>query len=159
MNTMEVIGIILIIAGIILASVEMYIPGFGVPGISAAICLVAGVLLTAKNVMQGIIIVIGILCILLVIFVIMYFLIFKAKVKSPIVLDNAIDSNAGYLGEDDLRYLLGKEGVAVTDLRPAGKGNFEGVEFDVNSSGQFIQEGAKIVIFSIKDSRLTVKEV
>ena len=27
MNTMEVIGIILIIAGIILASVEMYIPG------------------------------------------------------------------------------------------------------------------------------------
>ena len=54
MNTMEVIGIILIIAGIILASVEMYIPGFGVPGISAAICLVAGVLLTAKNVMQGI---------------------------------------------------------------------------------------------------------
>ena len=151
MNTMEVIGIILIIAGIILASVEMYIPGFGVPGISAAICLVAGVLLTAKNVMQGIIIVIGILCILLVIFVIMYFLIFKAKVKSPIVLDNA--------GEDDLRYLLGKEGVAVTDLRPAGKGNFEGVEFDVNSSGQFIQKGAKIVIFSIKDSRLTVKEV
>ena len=129
------------------------------PGISAAICLVAGVLLTAKNVMQGIIIVIVILCILLVIFVIMYFLIFKAKVKSPIVLDNAIDSNAGYLGEDDLRYLLGKEGVAVTDLRPAGKGNFEGVEFDVNSSGQFIQKGAKIVIFSIKDSRLTVKEV
>ena len=62
MNTMEVIGIILIIAGIILASVEMYIPGFGVPGISAAICLVAGVLLTAKNVMQGIIIVIVILC-------------------------------------------------------------------------------------------------
>ena len=53
MNTMEVIGIILIIAGIILASVEMYIPGFGVPGISAAICLVSGVLLTAKNVMQG----------------------------------------------------------------------------------------------------------
>ena len=131
MNTMEVIGIILIIAGIILASVEMYIPGFGVPGISAAICLVAGVLLTAKNVMQGIIIVIVILCILLVIFV----------------------------GEDDLRYLLGKEGVAVTDLRPAGKGNFEGVEFDVNSSGQFIQKCAKIVIFSIKDSRLTVKEV
>ena len=151
MNTMEVIGVILIIAGIILASVEMYIPGFGVPGISAAICLVSGVLLTAKNVMQGIIIVIGILCILLVIF--------KEKVKSPIVLDNAIDSNAGYLGEDDLRYLLGKEGVAVTDLRPAGKGNFEGVEFDVNSSGQFIQKGAKIVIFSIKDSRLTVKEV
>ena len=99
MNTMEVIGIILIIAGIILTSVEMYIPGFGVPGISAAICLVAGVLLTAKNVMQGIIIVIVILCILLVIFVIMYFLIFKAKVKSPIVLDNAIDSNAGYLGK------------------------------------------------------------
>ncbi len=33
MNTMEVIGIILIIAGIILASVEMYIPGFGVRGI------------------------------------------------------------------------------------------------------------------------------
>ena len=32
-------------------------------------------------------------------------------------------------------------------------------EFGVNSSGQFIQKGAKIVIFSIKDSKLTVKEV
>lgn len=157
MGTIEVIGIILIIAGIILVSVEMYIPGFGVPGISGIVCLVAGVIMTAQDLTQGIILVIIIMCILLAVFSVMYILIFKARMNSPIVLDNTISSKAGYLSEDDLKYLLGKEGVAVTDLRPAGKGNFEGIEFDVSSAGNYIQKDTKIVICSVKDSRLTVR--
>ncbi len=159
MGTLEIIGIILIIAGIILVSVEMYIPGIGVPGITGAVCLIAGVFMTAKDVTQGILLVIIIMCILLAVFSVMYIFIFKARMNSPIVLDSTISSKAGYLGEDDLKYLLGKEGVAVTDLRPSGKGNFEGIEFDVSSAGNYIQKGTKIVICSIRDSRLTVKAI
>ena len=42
MNTVMIIGIILLIAGFVLVGIELVVPGFGAPGISGIICLVAG---------------------------------------------------------------------------------------------------------------------
>ena len=41
------------------------------------------------------------------------------------------------ISKKDLNYLLGKRGAASTDLRPAGRVNFDGVEFNVISEGKF----------------------
>ena len=49
MNTVMIIGIILLIAGFVLVGIELVVPGFGAPGISGIICLVAGVFLTADT--------------------------------------------------------------------------------------------------------------
>lgn len=159
METLEVIGIIFLIAGFVLAAVEMYLPGFGAPGILGAVCFVVSVLLIAKTIEQGLLMAIIILCVLLLILLIMFLLVFKGRMKSSIILQDAVQGNAGYIDENDLKYLLGKEGIAATDLKPAGRGSFEGVEFEVYSESKYITKGKKIMISSIKNARLTVKEV
>ena len=81
----------------------------------------------------------------------------QKKFKSPIVLDE--DLKAGVpISSSDLEYLIRKEGKASTDLKPAGKGNFEGIELDIFSEGPYIKKGTSIVISRINENRLMVKE-
>lgn len=158
MSTLDIVGIILLIAGFILAGIEMYLPGFGLPGILGGVCLILSIIFTAKTIEQGLLMTIIVVCVLLLIMVVMFLLVFKVRKKSSIILDETLTGSAGYLDESDLQYLLGKEGIAATDLKPSGKGNFEGIEFDVYSENKFIPKGKKIRICSIKNSRLTVRE-
>jgi membrane-bound ClpP family serine protease len=52
---------------------------------------------------------------------------------------------------------LGKQGVAATDLRPSGVGNFDGIEFDVITEGRYIIKGTKLVIYKVYGSKIIVK--
>ena len=49
MDGLMVIGMLLLIAGFVLVGTEMVLPGFGAPGITGGICLVAGIFLTADS--------------------------------------------------------------------------------------------------------------
>lgn len=152
-----IIGLILLIAGFVLAGIEMVVPGFGAPGICGIICLVAGVFLTADSVEAGIFITVVVIVILGILMTVIMGFLSQKKFKSPIVLDE--DLKAGVpISSSDLEYLIRKEGKASTDLKPAGKGNFEGIELDIFSEGPYIKKGTSIVISRINENRLMVKE-
>ena len=157
MDVVMIIGLILLIAGFVLAGIEMVVPGFGAPGICGIICLVAGVLLTADSVEAGIFITVVVIVILGILMTVIMGFLSQKKFRSPIVLDE--DLKAGVpINSSDLEYLIRKEGKASTDLKPAGKGNFEGIELDIFSEGQYIKKGTSIVISRINENRLMVKE-
>ena len=157
MDVVMIIGLILLIAGFVLAGIEMVVPGFGAPGICGIICLVAGVLLTADSVEAGIFITVVVIVILGILMTVIMGFLSQKKFRSPIVLDE--DLKAGVLiNSSDLEYLIRKEGKASTDLKPAGKGNFEGIELDIFSEGPYIKKGTSIVISRINENRLMVKE-
>ncbi len=157
MNTIVIIGIICLIAGFVLVGVEMVVPGFGLPGISGIVALVAGIFLTADTIESGIRITVIVIVILGILMTIIMGFLSQKKFKSPIILDT--DVKAGIpLNSSDLDYLLNKEGMAATDLKPAGKGDFEGIELDVFSEGQYIKKGSKIIISRISQNRLMVKK-
>ncbi len=158
MDTMEILGILLLIAGFILAGIEMVLPGFSVPGISAIICLVSAVFLIADSIMEGVVITVGILALLGILLALILWLLSRGKLKSPIILEEEQRRSDGYLSSSDLNYLLGKEGVAGTDLRPAGVGRIDGVNLDVISDGKYISRGAKIKIIKVEGSKLIVEE-
>lgn len=158
MTTFEIIGIVLLIAGFILVGIEMAMPGFGLPGISGIISLVIGIILTAKSVASGIIMAIIVIIILGIMLAVAMALLSSKKMKSPMVLREDVKGEQGFLESSDLEYLVGKEGVATTDLRPAGKGKFDGIEFDILSGGSFINKGEKIYISRIKDNKLIVAQ-
>ena len=104
MNTVMVIGIILLIAGFILVGVEMVVPGFGVPGIAGIICLVTGVFLTADSVETGIFITVVVIVILGILMTIIMGFLSQKKFKSPVILDE--DLKAGVpINSSDLNYL------------------------------------------------------
>ena len=63
------------------------------------------------------------------------------------------DSVSGGTGEH-----VGLRGVAMTDLRPAGKGDFNGRLLDVTASNGFIEEGKSIVVTGEDGVRILVKE-
>lgn len=134
----------------------MVVPGFGLPGISGIAALIGGVLLTAKTVEQGLTITM-IVIVLLAVMITVVLLVLK-RVKPPFVLDNELKAEQGYLNSSDLEYLLGKEGVAETDLRPAGKCDIEGVEFDVRAEGKYLEKGTKVRISRIHENMIMVKE-
>lgn len=157
MNTVMIIGIILLIAGFVLVGIELVVPGFGAPGISGIICLVAGVFLTADTVEAGIFITVVVIVLLGILMTIIMGFLSQKKFKSPIILDEDLKAGAP-ISSSDLDYLLQKEGIASTDLKPAGKGNFEGIELDIFSEGPYIKKGSPIVISRISQNRLMVKE-
>lgn len=159
MEGMMVIGILLLIAGFILVGTEMVLPGFGAPGIIGAICLVGGIFCTSDSIEKGLTTTICVVVILVIMFTLILAFFHMKKVKPPIILQEELKAEKGYLSTSDLEYLIGKEGVAVTDLRPAGKCNIEGIEFDVRSEGRYIAKGSKVRISRIQGNTLIIKEL
>ena len=156
---MTTLGMILMIAGFVLVGIEMVMPGFSFPGISGISCLVISVFLNANTIQEGVILTVVITAILGLMLAIILWLLSKGKIAKPIILTEEQDREKGYISSNDLKYLLNKKGVAVTDLRPSGLGDFDGVSFDVITKGNYISKGTPIIIFEVKGSKLMVKEL
>ena len=157
MDGLLILGIGLLIAGFILVGIEMVVPGFGFPGISGIVCLVAAILLTAKDVEQGLTITVIVVAILAVMLTVVMMVL--KRVKSPIVLEEKLQQEQGFLNASDLEYLVGKEGIASTDLKPSGKCRIDGIEFDVRSEGNFLKKGTKVRISRIHEKAIMVHSV
>ena len=52
---------------------------------------------------------------------------------------------------------VGFEGIAESDLRPAGKGRFEGKFLDITADGEFIEAGSALKIVKHEGSRIVVE--
>ena len=53
----------------------------------------------------------------------------KGRLSKTLVL-TVFEQRTGFEGTEDLKFFLGKEGKAVTILRPAGTADFDGVKLD-----------------------------
>lgn len=156
MEVLEILGLVLLVVGFVLVGVELIVPGFGLPGIGGILCLGAGILLTADSLEQGITITIIVVVILAVMVTVGLTLL--KKVKPPFVLTDELKADRGFLNNQDLDYLIGKCGLAATDLRPSGKCDIEGVEFDVRTEGKYIKKGMPIKIKRIHENTIIVQE-
>lgn len=158
MDGYALLGIILLVAGFVLVGIEMVLPGFSVPGVSGIVCLIVGVFFISDSVMEAAFITIAVLTLLGIFLAVVLWLLSKGKLRTPIILEDEQKKTEGYLSSSDLNYLLGKQGRAVTDLRPAGIGSFDEVNFDVMSEGSYISRGAGIEIIKVEGAKLVVRE-
>lgn len=151
--------VFLLIIGFALVLLEMHIPGFGVPGILGAICLILAVILTAQNFAQALVMTLAILAVLGIMLGVVLTFFAKGKLFKPLILTDEQKKEHGYISSSDLDYLLGKKGTTITDLRPAGSVDIDGVKFDVISDGEYISAGSNIEIFKVSGVKLLVKKV
>jgi membrane-bound ClpP family serine protease len=151
------LAIILFLIGFILIGIEMLAPGISAPGIAGTVCLIVGIFIAADTIEEGVIITIIILVLLGIMLAIILGILSKGKLKSPIILKEEQNKDKGYISSNDLNYLLGKGGIATSDLRPTGTGDFDGVELDVISEGKYILKGTKLIIDKVQGSKLIVK--
>lgn len=154
-----VLSILLFIVGFVLIGIEMVTPGLHAPGLIGTGSLVVAVFLVSDSFEEGAIITIIVLALLGIMLAVILGLLSKGKLKSPIILKEEQNKDKGYISSNDLKYLLGKQGVAITDLRPTGVGNFDGINFDVLSEGNYIAKGTQLVIYKVQGSKLIVKEL
>lgn len=156
---MELIGILLLVLGFVLIGIEMVMPGFGAPGISGIISLVVAVLIIADTVEQGLMMTVVIIVLAAVMLTIIMGLFSSRKVKAPIVLEEELNGEKALLGSEDLEYLVGKEGIASTDLKPVGKGSFDGILLDIHSESGYVSKGAAVRISRIHENSIMVQQV
>lgn len=154
---MFVLAVALFIIGFILIGIEMVTPGLHAPGLIGAACLLVAIFMVSDTFEEGAIITIIVLALLGVMLAIILWLLSKGKLKSPIILKEEQNRDKGYISSSDLNYLLGKQGIAITDLRPTGVGNFDGIDFDVITEGRYIIKGTRLIIFKVQGSKLIVK--
>lgn len=84
----------------------------------------------------------------------------KILAKSPLTLRKTLDKKDGVVSQDmGLVKLIGKRGIVVNDLRPAGRTDIDGQSFDVVSTGEYIEKGKEVVVSEVDGNRIVVKPV
>ena len=150
---------VMMLVGVGLLVFEMYVPGFGVPGISGIALLVLGFVLLGPTLAQGLVLFAILAAILCVALSICLYSASKGRLsKSKLVL-NDVAVPADTAENNDLNYFIGKEGVTHTALRPAGIGEFDGVKLNVVSDGEFIGKDKRIRVLSVEGNRIVVCEI
>lgn len=165
MELLEIVSLnwpaaICLIVGFVLVTIEMFTPGFGVPGIGGLALLLIGVIVAADSLLEGILLTIIIVLVLCLLFTIAVRSASKgALARSPLVLKASTDKEDGFTSGEDMAYFLGHEGVVTTMLRPVGTADFEGVKLDVLAEGEFIDVGAHVKVVRVEGRKIVVRQI
>jgi membrane-bound serine protease (ClpP class) len=159
--------LLLVATGVMLLGLELFvIPGFGVAGFGGIVALAAGLGLTlvgAGATASVIIAAFGRVAISLLLALAGGFALLRMLPRLPfgrrLVLDAEMGAEQGYTSppESD-RQQLGRIGIALSPLRPAGVAEIEGSRVDVVSDGGFIEAGAAIEVTRVEGNRVVVRE-
>mgnify|MGYP005843980845 FL=1 len=149
------------VLGLLLVIVEMFYPGFGVPGIAGLILLIVAVTLTAKTWLDVLIIVLVLAAILSLVFTIIVKTFYKRKgnLSNKLVLGDSLNKESGYISNSDYSFLLDKEGVCFSPLRPVGSALIDGKRYDVITKNEFLQKGDRIKVVEVKGTSIFVTKV
>lgn len=82
----------------------------------------------------------------------------KTTIWNRLILFHAERIQEGFTSNPDLSYLFGKEGRAVTQLRPAGIALIENKRVDVVTEGEYISADSQIVVLKVEGSKVIVRQ-
>ena len=161
MSFLEFLGaniplVLALIGGVGLLVVEIFMPGFGVPGISGMVLIGAAIALVWTNygAVAGIWMCLG----ALVLMALAVTFSLKGAAGNRFFRKWGLKELEKKAPESDLESFVGREGVAITPLRPSGIGDFDGGRLTVLSQGNYIQKDAAIVIEKIDGNHILVRE-
>lgn len=157
--------------GVILVAVELFaIPGFGIAGISGIFLIVTGLTLSMvgainfegdfnnmDQLLKALFTVITAIFIAIVVSIKFSQTIFTTTIFGQLSLAKTQEASDGFVSAD-VKYteMIGKIGIANTNLRPAGKIIIEGDYFDATALSGFIDKGSKIKVVKYETSQLFV---
>ena len=150
---------VLFILGLLLLIVEMFIPGFGIAGGSGLVLLVVAIILTARTPFEAFVMLVIVLILVTLVLAVILRSAKRGKLSRKLILWSSEKHENGFRSTEDMSTLLDREGVALTVLRPAGTGSFEGRRLDVVSDGNFIEKGIRIKIVRIDGRRILVERI
>jgi membrane-bound serine protease (ClpP class) len=151
-------NVALFVIGIALIIVEAVVPGFGVFGILGIASLIAGLVFSSRD-LTSFITVLGVgIAGSAVLLPLLYMLFKRLGILRKIFLGEGMLPEEGYVSHEPIESLVGKKGVAVTVLRPAGVARIDGRRYNVLSSGAYITDGTNITVVEHTPGRIVVDE-
>lgn len=154
----EVLHIVLFVIGIILILIEAVMPSIGVIGIGGVVSVISGVVLAANNT-EDAFLALGIAVLISIVIIFFVGWLFKHKgVWNKFILQEQTSTESGYVSQKPKEHLVGKEGVAISPLRPAGIAMIEEQRIDVVSGGDFININEHIVVIHVEGTRVVVRK-
>jgi len=159
--------------GIALIALEVFvIPGFGVAGIAGITCVVGALIFvmlgndnfnfdyvpTEEIRTAALVVVVAMFSSIVLLFVVGY-RITESKMFERVALVTEQKKSEGYIATFYNEDLIGKEGIAVTILRPSGRIEIEDDIYDAYTRGEYIEQGAKVRVVSQEGTSLKVRSV
>jgi membrane-bound serine protease (ClpP class) len=159
--------LILLTVGLVLLAIEIFVvPGFGVFGVLGIGGILASIYLSMIGSMStlvdytnaAMVLSASMLIVLVSGWAIMRTLPKNMRLyRSGILLGEVTGRETGYLSATVRGELVGRRGVAVTDLRPAGVGRFEGERIDIVAEEGWLTAGTAIEIVRSEGYRHVVR--
>lgn len=147
--------IILISLGFILLLIEVFTPGFSIPGMTGVALLVIGCYKAfALSPFWGIFISVSSLLLVLGFFK----LFSQSPIWKKIRLESRETKEKGFTSGADLSGLLNKSGVTVGPLRPSGIALIDGKRIDVLAESLFIDKDKKVKVVKVEGNKVIVRE-
>lgn len=168
--------VLLFVGGLLFLLIEMLLlPGFGVFGLGGGLMILASLVLASqtfvlpqseselRELRHSLTIVAGTaLCVVVAAVALRRYLpqapVFRSILLAPPAEEDLIDLDHRE-ALADFTHLIGQQGIATTNLMPAGKAEFDGQLIDVIADGLPIERGQAVVVTKARGNRVTVHAV
>lgn len=159
--------VILLGLGVLAVAVEVFLlPGFGIAGVLGALLIGAAVVLamlgnfpTGGDVIQALAVLGASVFITLAVAYAWLRHLPNSRRFAGLIHQDSAQSAEGYVSALPRGDLIGKVGVAATDLRPAGVANVAGERIDVVTEGEYLAAGERVEVVRAEGYRHVVRAV
>ncbi len=162
-GTYGLITAICLVVGLVLMAIEIFIPGFGICGITGIALIVFSIVFRTVTSHDFLHLLYLVIITLLVSGINLLIVTKSAKSgllsKTPLVEKNtAIPKDYGS-NEKNYGYLLNKVGETKTVCKPVGKMILDNIEYQVITNGDYLSAGTKVKVVEVDGNTIVVKKV
>ena len=151
--------IIIFLIGVIFITIEIILPGIGLFAIIGMLAIFYSFIMALGGNMAAFYALLLSLLIAIIFFALILKKIPSSKLWNNVVLKDSESSINGFSSSLDYSSLLGKKGVVIAKLRPAGSIEIAEQKIDVISQGEFIDIGVMVEIVEIIGNKIIVKKI
>lgn len=149
--------LVFFILGLVFLTIEVFMPGFGLPGITGIVMEIVSIVMTFRT--HGGLAALGITLIILAVMGIVISLSLRHFRHSSVILNETESVADGYVAVKDMEVFVGKEGMTTTVLRPTGMAEFEGVKLNVQADGEYIPKDIRVRVERVEGTRVVVRRM
>lgn len=156
--TSYIMPIALQLLGLAVIVMEIFIPSLGLLSVMAAGVLFYSLYLvfTTISFTMGMVF----LGVDIIVIPVILVLGFKALGASSLSLHKNLSSKEGFFSQaPELASWKGKQGEAITDLRPSGTVEIEGKRLDAVTDGEYVDAGTPVVVILVSGNRIVVDKI
>lgn len=149
----------LFLIGIGLLILEIFVPG-GILGVFGIITLSIAIMQSVDSLVLGFVFICLLLLSLAGVFALSFRLPQTRFILDRFALKTCQTQREGYLAPTrSYEIFLGKQGIALCQLRPAGTADFGGERLDVVTEGMFVTSGSRVKVIAVEGTRVVVRQI